>query len=458
LAAIQTEIVAERGTGDLAKRAATLLTQAPQGRAADETRQHDQQRLETFRARRRDALFQESHCTGLDLPYDPQTVATTARAALAVFAAPDTPWDFARRLIRRTCLCSSPTAMARSPVLGPWSPIITTAVGFGQNMLTQSSLGGSLGDWDEQAAKSPGEFHTPVLPLQDALPEPMILSEPSALRRWGDQTTISIRAATQRKVASMGKSPDKDKGKDKDTSLTLMMRVQQNPADPQAWDQFVKRYEPMIRGWCLKWGAQASDADDLAQQVLLKSLTAMKSYRRDPAASFRGWLKAVTHNAWRDFVRPPRTGQGMASPDAIADSSDALADLEKEMQQAFERELLELAMKRVEERVKPKTWEAFRLTSIENLPGADAAKTLDMPVSSVFVAKHRVMKLLEEEVRKLKGGREWREAVRFVSYCFDRVHKRRCADITEPELALIVGVPVKNGPEPTWFRCSLRVT
>jgi RNA polymerase sigma-70 factor (ECF subfamily) len=225
--------------------------------------------------------------------------------------------------------------------------------------------------------------------------------DPSADRRGGDWRRIAIRAALERKVASMSKRPESDK----DTSHTLMMRVQQNPADPRAWDEFVKRYEPMIRVWCMRWGAQPSDADDVAQQVLLKVLTAMKSYKRDPRASFRGWLKAVTHNAWRDLTRIPRPGRGSGSLEAIADSSDALADLESEIQHAFDRELLELAMKRVEERVKPNTWEAFRLTSIEKLSGADAAKKLDVTVSSVFVAKHRVMKLLEEEVRKLQGGR-----------------------------------------------------
>ncbi len=140
------------------------------------------------------------------------------------------------------------------------------------------------------------------------------------------------RAAPKRKVALMSKSPDKD------TSLTLMMRVQQNPADPRAWDDFVERYQPMIRAWCVRWGSQACDANDVTQQVLLKLLTAMKEFRHEPGSGFRGWLKTVTHNAWLDFARRPKNGQGAAGLDAIADSSDALADLEKEMQQAFERE------------------------------------------------------------------------------------------------------------------------
>jgi RNA polymerase sigma-70 factor (ECF subfamily) len=206
-------------------------------------------------------------------------------------------------------------------------------------------------------------------------------------------------AAPERVRTVMSNHPDDD------TSLTLMMRVQQHPSDPTAWNEFAHRYQPMIRAWCLKWGSQSCDADDLAQQVLIKLISAMKTYRCDAGTSFRGWLKSVTHNAWIDFVRRPRAGQAPDWLSSIADSSDALEDLEQQMEQAHERELLELAMQRVEPRVKASTWEAFRLTSIESLSGADAAARLSQPVSNVFVAKHRVMKLLEEEVRILREQR-----------------------------------------------------
>jgi RNA polymerase sigma factor (sigma-70 family) len=201
-------------------------------------------------------------------------------------------------------------------------------------------------------------------------------------------------------VRSMSTSPKQD------TSLTLMMRVQEDPADPLAWDEFVKRYQPMIRSWCLKWGSQPADADDVAQQVLFKLLTAMKQYRRQAGSGFRGWLKTVTHNAWLDFVSSRRISAPYpASINSITDSSDALADLEKQMEQAFERELLELAMSRVEQRVKPSTWEAFRLTAVENLQGVEVARRLNIEVSNVFVHKHRVLKMLEEEMTILKDKR-----------------------------------------------------
>ena len=53
------------------------------------------------------------------------------------------------------------------------------------------------------------------------------------------------------------------------------------------------------------------------------------------------------------------------------------------MEDAFDRELLELAMQRVEKRVKPANWQAFRLTALEERPGAEAAKELGLSVARV---------------------------------------------------------------------------
>ena len=66
---------------------------------------------------------------------------------------------------------------------------------------------------------------------------------------------------------------------------------------------------------------------------------------------------------------------------------------------------VDLAMHRVERRVKPTTWTAFRMTAIEDRTAAEAAKELGMPIGTVFVAKHRVQKLLEDEFRIMKRQR-----------------------------------------------------
>jgi RNA polymerase sigma-70 factor (ECF subfamily) len=191
---------------------------------------------------------------------------------------------------------------------------------------------------------------------------------------------------------------------EKYTSPTLLERVQKFPADLDAWDEFVRRYQPMIRAWCLKWGLQASDADDVAQDVLVKLLTAMRAFRYDPSRSFRAWLKTVTQHALSAYSAGRRKQPGQIGPDhSIDELSAAQVDLEHALENLFDRDLFQIAMRRVEKRVKPVTWDAFRLTALEGLSGREVGQRLDMPVAHVFVAKNRVQKLLQEEVRIMKG-------------------------------------------------------
>jgi len=192
--------------------------------------------------------------------------------------------------------------------------------------------------------------------------------------------------------------------RDADTSLSLLERLQKNPDDPQAWNVFIERYQPRIRRWCLTWGLQPSDADDVAQDVLVKLFAALRKFQYDPSRSFRAWLKTVTQHVWSDFAAARRRDLGQASGriDTIADSAEAQSDLERQLEDAFDLELLEIATRRIKGRTKPANWEAFHLTAMEGLSGAEAAHKLGIPVGHVFVAKHRVQKMLQDELRNLK--------------------------------------------------------
>jgi RNA polymerase sigma-70 factor (ECF subfamily) len=191
----------------------------------------------------------------------------------------------------------------------------------------------------------------------------------------------------------------------KDTPLTLLERIQTFPADLEAWDEFARRYHPMIRAWCVKWGLQASDADDVSQDVMVKLLTAMRTFRYDPGRSFHAWLKTVTQHALGHFSASRRKEPGQLGPDLqIAEQVDARVDLEQGLESLFDVDLFAIAMRRVQRRVKPVTWDAFQLTAREGLTGKDAAQRLRIPVAHVFVARNRVQKLLQEAIRIMKDG------------------------------------------------------
>jgi RNA polymerase sigma-70 factor (ECF subfamily) len=79
-------------------------------------------------------------------------------------------------------------------------------------------------------------------------------------------------------------------------------------------------------------------------------------------------------------------------------------DLLARLEEQFDLELLELATARVRERVTETTWEAFRLTALEGMSGAEVAQQLSMQVAAVFKAKSNVQRMLQETIRELEGA------------------------------------------------------
>jgi RNA polymerase sigma-70 factor (ECF subfamily) len=190
-----------------------------------------------------------------------------------------------------------------------------------------------------------------------------------------------------------------------DTSATMLARVQ-NPADREAWNEFVARYGPRIKQWCLRWNVQEADADDVTQEVLLRLAQKMRDFRYDPTRSFRAWLKTVTHHAWRNFVESQRrgTGSGDSAIQSLLNAAEAPDSLVDHLDEEFERALTEEAMACVRSRVAPHTWEAFRLLVFEQLPGVEVASRVNMQVAMVYVARSKVQKLLKQEIDRLRDS------------------------------------------------------
>jgi RNA polymerase sigma-70 factor (ECF subfamily) len=193
---------------------------------------------------------------------------------------------------------------------------------------------------------------------------------------------------------------------DSRTRITLLGRLRRDPMNQEAWGEFVEHYGAKIYGWCLKWDLQEADAQDVTQNVLVKLAQKMREFTYDPSRSFRAWLRTLAQHACSDFResrRRPGLGSGDSGVGRILDSLEARQDLLRHLEQEFDRELLDEAMRRVRLRVAPQTWRAFELTALEGLAGAEAAARIPMQVAQVFVAKRRVQNMLREEVARLEG-------------------------------------------------------
>jgi RNA polymerase sigma-70 factor (ECF subfamily) len=192
-------------------------------------------------------------------------------------------------------------------------------------------------------------------------------------------------------------------GRASTTSRTLLGRLRNSPADQAAWQEFVARYGPKVHRWCRCWRLQEADAQDVTQTVLVKLAVRMRTFEYDPTRSFRAWLKAVARSALRDFLAERRRGPGRPLPSLEA--VGARESLVEELHEAFDQELLEEAMARVQLRVAPHRWEAFRLTALEGLSGSAAAAQLGMKVATVFTTRSKIQRLLHEELQRLDGTR-----------------------------------------------------
>jgi len=188
------------------------------------------------------------------------------------------------------------------------------------------------------------------------------------------------------------------------TSVTLLNRLRSH-GDEEAWRTFADRYGGKVYAWCRRWKLQEADARDVTQNVMLELARQMAAFEYRPAGTFRGWLKTVAYRAWCDFLsarkRAPADG-----PDAVWEqltAPEAGDDLLRHLEEECERELLEAAMAAVRPRVQPNTWQAFVLTAVEGKSGAEVAELLNMKAGTVWVARSKVKKMLQDEVRRLEA-------------------------------------------------------
>lgn len=182
------------------------------------------------------------------------------------------------------------------------------------------------------------------------------------------------------------------------TSPSLLERLRR-PDDQQAWEQFTRLYTPLLLDWARGRGLQEHDAADLVQDVLTTLIQQLPSFTYDPEKSFRGWLRTILLNKWRNRCRipPARHLDRYAIETRVAESDDAKLFAEAEYRQHLVRRILEL----IQTDFQPKTWRAFWECQVAGRAATEVAAELGMSISAVYVAKCRVLNRLREELRGL---------------------------------------------------------
>lgn len=186
-----------------------------------------------------------------------------------------------------------------------------------------------------------------------------------------------------------------------DDSLIALV---QNPSDRIAWEQFERIYRPVIFRIARAKGMQHSDALDVVQQVLISVATAIGRYRpTHENARFRNWLSRVTKNAILKFFRNAKRDVavgGTVMLDYLSEVPCDVDDVEALISVEYRREVFRIAAAQVRAAVHEQTWLAFELTTLQNIPVANVAVTLNLSVGSVYAARSRIMRKLRHAVKE----------------------------------------------------------
>ncbi len=185
------------------------------------------------------------------------------------------------------------------------------------------------------------------------------------------------------------------------TSLSLLERLQK-PGDQVAWSRFVELYSPMLFSWACRAGLNATDAADLVQDVFTLLVQKLPGWKYDESQSFRGWLRTLTLNKWRENHRrrrdPLNAAQSLDAGDsavAVTDEPDFLS--EEEYRQA----VVERTLRLLKSDFQPTTWSAFVEYVVKDRPPAEVAAEVGISVRAVYIAKSRVLRRLRQELAGL---------------------------------------------------------
>ena len=186
--------------------------------------------------------------------------------------------------------------------------------------------------------------------------------------------------------------------------------------DNASWREFFDTYWRLIYGFALRRGLGHDEAQEVVQETVVAVARSIGEFQYDPkVCAFKTWLLNVTRskiaNQFARRARQPAaagdsTGSSGSTPliHRIPDEHSAQGDAAWD--EEWQKNLLESAIQRVKRRVSIEQYQMFDLFVLKQWPARDVARTLGVTIGHVYVAKHRIAKLIQTEVKALeaKGG------------------------------------------------------
>ncbi len=199
------------------------------------------------------------------------------------------------------------------------------------------------------------------------------------------------------------------------TSATLLDRLRDG-RDGLAWDEFFQRYGLLIYTYASRRGCSSHTAEEIVQDVMLKLFERKDVFRYDPERGrFRDWLATVVRNKVAELRRRPAArdrARGGNGSDNLPEPADGAVAPDDVWEAAFEQSLLWALLEVVRHEMDPRSYLAFEMTVLNELPANKVAAHLGMSRSTVFRTRKKVLRRLEQLGASYRSGGQLPEQVK----------------------------------------------
>ena len=207
------------------------------------------------------------------------------------------------------------------------------------------------------------------------------------------------------------------------TRASLLGRLK-DWGDQKSWQEFFDTYWRLIFSVAVKAGLSEAEAQDVVQETLVTVAKKVGQFKSDPAiGSFKGWLLLITRRriadqfAKRAKLPQPEHLSGTCGAQARfpcgADDPTRTSTLERVpdpasfnlddcFEEQWQKNLLRAATEKVKSLVSPKQFQIFELYALREWPVGKVARLLSVSAGQVYLARHRISRLLKKEIARLE--------------------------------------------------------
>lgn len=194
------------------------------------------------------------------------------------------------------------------------------------------------------------------------------------------------------------------------TRQSLLSRLK-DWEDQEGWREFFDLYWRLIHSVARRAGLSEAEAQDVVQETLMVVAKQMPGFRYDPArGSFKAWLHTVIRGRlsrhWRKAgPRAPLANdtQELTDDESVAEADPvAVSEFEASWQAEWEQNLMDTALRRVQAKVSTRQFLLFSLAVLKQVPTATIRERYDASLPQIYLARHRVGRLLKAEIGRLQ--------------------------------------------------------